>query len=633
MKLLMHRSIATKLLLINLLIFLMIGGVLTTVLFSFWHIEQMMTRIVGQDVKQVIASAQTGRELTGILAETANVVAGFIEQDDLLQTVGERLLKSTAVLLQNNAGTALEEDLHAYLKQLQALFAQAAGIKMLAQQIEGSNMQFDADFKDLADVIAKTVVMVMLEGRDVAALERSNLDIPWYQMTLLRVNSLLAQLVHEHLRTAAARGKEDDANLQAIIALLDELDVRLRPLSESEPEVQALGRQIADAVQHYREKMTAFYAELIRFQEQLNSMSAAQQQVLTVMGAADAQMTTTTGAMQGQIAGIMRSSRTLALTLGAVMLIMMAFGWLGMRRMLAPLAQLMRVADALAVGDLTCEIPPVRSYDEIGQLLIAMREMMVVKLTDVVVKVKTAAADVTQKSREMHGVAAQMSEDASQQAAASEEVSASITEMAANIRQNADNAGRTETIARNAAAEAHASGQAVNEAVAAMQKIAQRVSLIEEITTQTRMLSLNATIEAARAQEAGRGFAIVAAEIRGLAERTRAAATEITALVTSSRAVAEHAELRLQKLVPTIQRTAELVQEINAASHEQTSGVEQIHRAVQQLDLVTQHNAATSEQLAATAEHLTSQAEALQTTIAFFTVNAAQPAPPAASSV
>jgi methyl-accepting chemotaxis protein len=192
--------------------------------------------------------------------------------------------------------------------------------------------------------------------------------------------------------------------------------------------------------------------------------------------------------------------------------------------------------------------------------------------------------------------------------------------MAANIRQNADNALQTEKIAIKAAEDAQASGEAVAEAVAAMQQIARKIAVIEDITRQTRMLSLNATIEAARAQEYGRGFAVVASEVRALAERSQQAATEITTLSTSGVTVAEKAGDMLACLVPDIQKTAELVQEISAASREQTSGTNQINRAIQQLDQVTQQNSATSEELSATAEELSSQAEHLRETMAFFSI-------------
>jgi len=195
--------------------------------------------------------------------------------------------------------------------------------------------------------------------------------------------------------------------------------------------------------------------------------------------------------------------------------------------------------------------------------------------------------------------------------------------MAANIRQNSENAQQTEKIAMKAAEDARESGQAVMEAVTAMQEIVKRISLIEDITRQTRMLSLNATIEAARAQEHGRGFSVVAAEVRSLAERSQSAATEINGLANSSVAIAERAGDMLQRLVPDIQKTAELVQEISAASREQNTGADQINRAIQQLDGVIQQNSATSEEMASTAEELAAQAEMLEHTMAFFQIDAA----------
>jgi methyl-accepting chemotaxis protein len=277
-----------------------------------------------------------------------------------------------------------------------------------------------------------------------------------------------------------------------------------------------------------------------------------------------------------------------------------------------------KVASNIAEGNLNTTI----TFGKMGESgVLAAIQVMQRSLQRVISDVNSSAGNVTSVSQAMSSSAVQMSQGATAQAAAAEEASASMEEMAANIRQNADNASQTEQIAIGAAEEAQKSGQAVMEAMVAMQEIAQKVAIIEDITRQTRMLSLNATIEAARAQEHGRGFAVVASEVRALAERSQAAATEITQLAASSVAVAENAGERLRTLVPKIQQTAELVQEISAASKEQTTGTQQINRAIQQLDQVTQQNATTAEELSATAEELSSQAEHLQQTIAFFQVD------------
>ncbi len=239
-------------------------------------------------------------------------------------------------------------------------------------------------------------------------------------------------------------------------------------------------------------------------------------------------------------------------------------------------------------------------------------------LTVVTVNIRTAANQVASGSQELSSSSEEMSQGTTEQAASAEEASASMEQMAANIRQNADNSQQTEKIAMKAASDAREGGKAVEEAVVAMKDIAGKISIIEEIARQTNLLALNAAIEAARAGEHGKGFAVVAAEVRKLAERSQSAAGEISDLSSSSVEVAEKAGGVLAKLVPDIQKTAELVQEINAASNEQNSGAEQINRAIQQLDHVIQQNAGSSEELSSTSEELAAQAEQLQSTIAFF---------------
>ena len=188
----------------------------------------------------------------------------------------------------------------------------------------------------------------------------------------------------------------------------------------------------------------------------------------------------------------------------------------------------------------------------------------------------------------------------------------------ASVQQNTNNAHQTEKIAIKASTDALDGSVAVNEAVSSMKLIAEKITIISDIARQTNILALNAAVEAARAGDQGRGFAVVAAEVRKLAEKSQVAATEINELSKSSVTIAEKSGRLLGEIVPNIQHTAKLVEEINASSSEQNLGAGQINSALQQLNQVTQQNAATSEEMAASAEELSSQADQLKEIISFF---------------
>ncbi|MBF0345614.1 MAG: MCP four helix bundle domain-containing protein [Nitrospirae bacterium] len=265
-------------------------------------------------------------------------------------------------------------------------------------------------------------------------------------------------------------------------------------------------------------------------------------------------------------------------------------------------------------------IPPVIATEYKGQYNVIKCNLntMVTKLTEIVSEIKLAANNVASGSQELSSSAQEMSQGATEQAAAAEEASSSMEQMASNIRQSADNAQQTQKIADKSASNAREGAKSVAETVTAMKEIASKISVIEEISRQTNLLALNAAIEAARAGEHGKGFAVVASEVRQLAERSQVAAGEITNLAKTSVGVAEKAGSMLATMLPDIQKTAELVQEISAASNEQNSGADQINKAIQQLDQVIQQNASASEEMASTSEELSSQAEQLRNIISFF---------------
>jgi methyl-accepting chemotaxis protein len=309
--------------------------------------------------------------------------------------------------------------------------------------------------------------------------------------------------------------------------------------------------------------------------------------------------------------------------------ILMVLSWLITR----PLNAAVEVAKRIASGDLSKEIE-VTSKDETGQLLSAMRTMQA-KLTEVIGSIKSGADEVSNASQEMSQGNTNLSQRTEEQASSLEETASSMEEMTATVKQNADNARQANQLAAGAREQAEKGGQVVSEAVSAMseintssKQIADIIGVIDEIAFQTNLLALNAAVEAARAGEQGRGFAVVASEVRNLAQRSATAAKEIKGLIQDSvgkvedgsRLVDESGKT-LEDIVTAVKKVSDIVAEIAAASQEQSSGIEQVNKAIMQMDEMTQQNAALVEEAAAASEGMNEQARGMKGLMEFFTVD------------
>jgi methyl-accepting chemotaxis protein len=555
---------------------------------------------------------------------------GFTGDEEMLKTANEHLKNlDERIAIANNLGDkaihlkALKPAIQKIIEVMTTYDKQVEQTVQLQAAMEDGQQKLDAAAKQYMENCAS-----YLNGQDeklladiAAAAPPEKLNERLFKIeTITNMNDL-----NNETRVAVwkAQAHRDLKIIQTVMGNFDQALVLLNKIKVKTTQQDDLKRlaEIEEASKGYKTVLNGFIDNW-----QKNETVAKERQETGEKLVADTNKLASTG-MEGTteitketVDSLGMASKVMIIGLIVALLLGIIVAYFITRGITRPVIMGVKFAESVASGDLSQRLE-ITLKDEIGQLANALNDM-VDRLKEVVVNVQVASDNVASGSQELSSSSEEMSQGATEQAAAAEEASSAMEEMAANIRQNADNAMQTEKIATKSAEDAKSGGEAVAKTVGAMKEIAGKISIIEEIARQTNLLALNAAIEAARAGEHGKGFAVVASEVRKLAERSQHAAAEISELSSSSVEVAEQAGDMLSKMVPDIQRTAELVQEIAAASKEQDTGAEQVNKAITQLDQVIQQNASASEEMASTSEELSSQAEQLQDTISFFKIGA-----------
>lgn len=533
----------------------------------------------------------------------------------------EQILEQRVQMLQDRSRIEkLEQILHSLKEQQQSLeqrmqwtiaFAKDKADEFLAnakQQAEQANQQVDMALMNKLYrhpfTVSRTVLAIDSNINRIQALSQSMFQAyqtAQYQQVQQYAGSIekLHQQIENHFALVQERFLGDLAEIQKTLDLYQvwkaDIDQQIQLLSEHSRETQLVElRQIET--------------------EKLQALEQIMQEVIKF--AANKADTFLNNAIQVRN----ETLNFMYWLIAIVVVVSLLMGLQISRQIVYSLGQAMSFSQKLANGDFSARFAvPANSKDETHQLLSAMNEMAS-KLETIIRDVWAATEQITNAAGQVSSTSQALAQGSNEQAASLEQTTTAIEQMSGSLAQNAENAQSTRDIANQTEEMSVKGGEAVNQTVEAMQSIAQKIGIIEEISYQTNLLALNAAIEAARASEHGRGFAVVAEEVRKLAERSQISAKEIRELAGSSVEVAEQAGTLLTEMLPEIRKTANLVREIAAANSEQTTSISQINQTMLQLDHITQQNASAAEELASSSEEMSSQADTLREMMQYFKI-------------
>jgi len=570
--------LTTKLLLLNLFIILFIGGGIVVLFFNFGHIEQKLTMIVNRDVNHVIKNARIGRELTKVIAAASRIKEIFFDPEKPLADESELLIKTVkAIAAQEGDASQLSSPLQQFVSALEALVEQGASVHKILQQLHEDNQQLKIDIINLSDLIAKTVVLVMMEGRDVSGLNQLNLVIPWYNEMLTQIDLQIHKFARKHNNIAVVHDiPVHNSETDKIISLSDEFEVRLRPLLNSEPEIEILGQHIIDTTRERKKNFRLLAKELPVLLECLNRMDEAQKSELAALASIDNQIAGVAQEIGNDVSRVIRSSKIIIGVVAGVLILAILFGQWRARRMISPLLALSRIAGKLAEGDINCNVKllqRIKSADEIGILahsfgkLIAYNREMATIATDI--SLGDLSGDITPRSElDVLGRAfLDMTVYLNEIAEAAKAIGAgdlrykikpkSEDDVLGHAFQQIQNLRKSITSIMNAAVQLNGSSKELDQVSTQMASTTEQTSQqAHSVASNSRQISDNADAVAAATEQMSANIAVVSKNSEEAMQMVRSAAEKATA----SCEIIDIAAVRSQeigKIINTITRISE----------------------------------------------------------------------------